>query len=348
MRNKSFITESLMTKTVMIFLFIAGFSATEAQINKKAQVGFRFLENPISAEVVGRGMVGVVNTNNSDGIFWNPALTSLIESSVDLSFNHTRGIADINYNAVSAAVKVLDFGVVGFSLLAMDYGTFYQTVRANNDQGYIETGTFSPVGMGAGISFAQMISNNFSYGVHAKYVYQNLGEAWISTRGESLSDSNLVLEKKDYTQGTIALDIGAYYDFHYNGIKFGAVLQNISKELRYEQQNFPLPFAVSFGATVEPLLFMMDKMNDHSFVLSFESRHPRDFGEKLKIGAEYNFAGLFFARGGYSTNYDERKWSAGVGVNYTVSGFPLRLNYAIQPYGIFGNVHYISIGIGYK
>jgi hypothetical protein len=48
-------------------------------------------------------MVGIVNTINSDAIFWNPALTGLIDNTAELSFNHTRGIADINYNAVSAA-----------------------------------------------------------------------------------------------------------------------------------------------------------------------------------------------------------------------------------------------------
>jgi len=347
MNNKLVVTEYLMKKFLIVILFFTGLSVTaEAQINKKAQVGFRFLENPVSAEVVGRGMVGVVNTINSDAIFWNPALLGMIENSVDLSFNHTSGIADIDYNAISAAVKAWDFGVIGFSLLAMDYGTFYQTVRADNPQGYTETGTFSPAALGAGISFSQQISSQFSYGVHAKYVYQNLGEAWISTEGDSLAGSTL--EKREYEQGTIAMDVGAYYDFGYNGIKFGAVLQNISKELRYEQKNFPLPFSVSFGVSVEPLMFMLDRIEDHSFTLSFESKHPRDFGEKIKIGGEYNFANMFFARAGYVTNYDERRWSAGIGFNYTVSSFPLRINYALQPFGLFGNVHFISLGISYN
>jgi hypothetical protein len=348
MKNKMVITESLMKKFVMFFLAAGLLSATQGQINKKAQVGFRFLENPVSAEVVGRGMVGVVNTLNSDGIFWNPALTGFIANTAEVSFNHTRGIADINYNAVSAAARVGDFGVIGFSLLAMDYGTFYQTVRAANEVGYIETGTFSPSALGAGVSFSQRITMNFSYGLHVKYVFQDLGEAWISTSGDSLGDPNMTLEKKDYRQSTVAADVGAYYDFGYNGIKFGAVLQNISRELRYEQQNFPLPFSISFGATVEPFLFMMDKASDHAFILSFESKHPRDFGEKFKIGGEYNFDNMFFVRAGYSTNYDERNWSGGIGLNYTLSDFPLRLNYAIQPFGLFGNVHYISLGISYR
>jgi hypothetical protein len=348
MRNKFVITEFRMKYFISVIIILLGLSGvSEAQINKKAQVGFRFLENPVSAEVVGRGMVGIVNTYNSDAIFWNPALTGLITNTAEVSFNHTRGIVDINYNALSAAVRAGDFGVIGVSLLAMDYGTFYQTRRASNDQGYVDLGTFSPAAISGGISFSQLISSQFSYGAHLKYAYQDLGDAWISTAGDSLNDPTIALETKKYDNGAFALDVGAFYDFQYNGIKFAAVLQNISQELKYESQKFPLPFSISFGATVEPLMFLSDRSTPHAFVLSLESRHPRDYGEKLKIGGEYSFDNMFFLRGGYATNYDERRWSAGVGLNYTLLEFPLKVNYAIQPFGLFGNVHFISLGISY-
>src|SRR3972149_4510226 len=77
---------------------------SNAQIKKKAQVGFRFLENPVSAEVIGRGTVGVTSTLNANGIFWNPSLLGWIDSDVDLTLNHTRGIAEINYNSAAAAI----------------------------------------------------------------------------------------------------------------------------------------------------------------------------------------------------------------------------------------------------
>src|SRR3989338_427081 len=86
-------------------LFLTG-SSMQAQIVKKAQVGFRFLENPVSAEVIGRGTVGVVTTLNSNGIFWNPSLLGWVQNDVDLSLHHTRGIAEINYNSAAAAVNV--------------------------------------------------------------------------------------------------------------------------------------------------------------------------------------------------------------------------------------------------
>jgi hypothetical protein len=324
---------------VVLLLFAGEINTLQAQITKKAQVGFRFLENPVSAEVMGRGGVGVATTLTSNGIFWNPALIGLIEPNVDVSYNYTKGIADINYNAAAAAIHLGNFGVLGFSLLAMDYGTFVGTERADNSQGYIETGNFSPTAIAVGTAFSQKVSNRFSYGVHVKYVHQNLG---------SVIYSDSTGETKKYAQGTIAFDVGAYYDFLYNGIRFGAVLQNVSRELKYETDEFPLPFAVSFGITVEPLQFINKDEKTSRLILSFESRHPRDFGEKVKFGAEYRFMETFILRTGYEMNYDERGFSAGVGINQEVSGIPFRIDYAFEPFGIFGNVHFISVGVSYK
>lgn len=341
-------------KYISLFMLVVGllcFHSINAQITKKAQVGFRFLENPVSAEAVGRGTIGIISTNNANGIFWNPALLGEIQNDVDVALNHTKFIADINYNAAAAAFKIGDFGVVGLSILAMDYGTFYGTYRANNSQGFIETGAFSPSALAIGVAFSQKITDRFSYGVHIKYVKQDLGEAMVSTSGDTWDDPNLVLEKRNYSSSNLSLpfavDVGAIYDFKYNGIKFAASLQNVSKEFKYEDEAFPMPFAVSFGATVEPLGFLDLQDKSSTFVLSVESRHPRDFGEKMKYGAEYTYLNAFTARVGYMSNYDERGWTMGAGIKQEISGVPLRVDYAYQPFGIFGGVHHLSIGVSY-
>lgn len=328
--------------TVALFAF----EITNAQIEKKAQVGFRFLENPTSAEVIGRGTAGVATTLNSNGIFWNPSLLGWISSNVDLSVNHTRGIADINYNSAAAAINIQGVGVMGFSLLVMDYGTFYGTRRADNDGGYVETGTFSPTAFAIGAAFSQKVSDRFSYGVHLKYVRQDLGNAWVAPTGSNIADPNLSISERNYAQNALAADVGAFYDFQYNGIKFGATLQNISREVRYESEPFPLPFAVSFGATIEPLRFF-DQEHHNTLILSFESRHPRDFNEKLKLGGEYHLLDTFIARVGYATNYDERGLMAGLGIHYKIAEFPVRADYAYQAFGLFGAVHHLSIGVSY-
>lgn len=336
------------TIKLLVFLLFSCFSALPqyAQIVKRAQAGFRFLENPVSAEAVGKGGVGVASMMNSNAVFWNPAGIGWIDKTVDLNFNYTKGIADINYFSSSAAFDIWGIGVVALNGIFMEYGDFYGTRRADNEAGYIDIGTFSPQAMAVGLAFSQKVSNNFSYGVNLKYVYQNLGNTWVGS-GASLSDETLKLSEIEYSHGELAVDIGALYDFNYHGVKFGASLQNVSREIQYEEQKFPMPFAVNFGVTVDPVSFFTSDMRDHSFILSIESRHPRDFEEKVKYGLEYKFMDFLTVRTGYMSNMDERGFTAGAGVNHELMNTKVRFDYAYEAFGVFGAVHFFSMGISY-
>ena len=318
-----------------------------AQIDKKAQVGFRFLENPIGADVIGRGATGVVGTMNAGALFWNPSEIGWLKGTADVMIHRTQGIADINYNAAAVAFNAWDFGVVGVSLLFMDYGTFYGTRRADNAEGYVETGTFSPKAYAIGLAFSQQVSDRFSYGVQIKMVQQNLGSAWVAPTGASITDPNLAISQKDYSKADVAADVGAFYDFHYMGIRFGASLLNLSRDIKYENESFPMPFMVCFGASVEPLQAFLEGDEAHDLVLGFETRHPRDFNETVQFGAEYKVMGVLLVRAGYMLNYDERGLTAGIGVRHDWSGVPLRADYAYEAFGVFGGVHHFTLGVGF-
>ncbi|MEW6510834.1 MAG: PorV/PorQ family protein [Bacteroidota bacterium] len=316
-----------------------------AQIDKKAQVGFRFLENPVAADAIGRGATGVVGTMNAGALFWNPSEIGWLKGTADVMVHRTQGIADINYNAAAATFNLWDFGVLGVSLLFMDYGTFYGTRRADNAEGYVETGTFSPKAYALGLAFSQQVSDRFSYGVQVKMVQQDLGSAWVAPTGSSITDPSLAISKVDYSKGDVAFDVGAFYDFHYMGIRFGASLLNLSRDIKYENEAFPMPFVVSFGATLEPLQAFMDGDAAHDLVLAFETRHPRDFNETVQFGGEYTVMGVVVARAGYMLNYDERGLTAGLGVRYDWDGVPLRADYAYEAFGVFGGVHHFTLGV---
>jgi hypothetical protein len=320
--------------------------SAEAQIVKRGQAGFRFLENPISAEAIGKGGVGVASMINSNAVFWNPAGIGWI-GGIDVNFNYTKGIAEINQSAVAVGIPVGKLGVIALSGIMMDYGDFHGTVRANNEVGYVETGVFSPKALAIGAAFSQRVTERFSYGVHLKYAYQDLGSARVAVTGSGVDDPDLVTENRKYSQGLPAADVGAYYDFLTNGIRFGAAVQNISREIEYEVEKFPLPFAISFGATVDPLSFFMDKDAGHAMVLSVESRHPRDFKESVKFGLEYIFQDFLALRTGYMDGFDERGLTAGAGVMHSLAGVDARINYAYQAFGIFGGIHHVSIGLAY-
>ena len=46
-------------------------------------------------------------------------------------------------------------------------------------------------------------------------------------------------------------------------------------------------------------------------------------------------------------NYDERGWTVGAGVKQQLADFPIRFDYAYEPFGILGARHFLSLGVGY-
>jgi len=329
---------------IILFFLCLIFSSDGFCQVKKAQVGFRFLENQVSAEAIGRGGMGLVLSRNANAVFWNPAGLGWMEGQYDLSINYTAGIADINHSSVAAALNLTDWGVFALDLIVMDYGDFYGTRRADNEQGFEETGVFSPASYAVGLSYSRKVSDRFSFGVHVKYASQDLGSAWVGATGSDVGDPDLTMAQKDYQLGQMALDVGAVYDFLYSGLRFGATIQNVSREIKYEEEKFPLPFAAGFSLAMAPLqLFSVDHP-EGDLQVGFETRHPRDFKEKYKFGAEYLYRDLIVFRTGYMMNYDEQGLTFGLGVRQSFLNTFMRLDYAFQDFGIFGIVHTFSFG----
>ena len=52
-------------------------------------------------------------------------------------------------------------------------------------------------------------------------------------------------------------------------------------------------------------------------------------------------------RGGYSAPNDERNISAGVGLKKDIGGLTLGVDYAYTPFGIFNDVHRLSLNFAY-
>lgn len=316
-----------------------------AGLVKKAQVGFRFLENPVSAAAIGRGGLGMTMSRNSNAVFWNPSGLGWMNGKFQFFSNTTLGIADINYHGLVAAVKMPAIGMIALDFINVDYGTLRGTRRALNDAGYTETGDFSPSAWSTGITISRKVSARFSWGVRLKYVYQDLGDAYISKSGTSLDDTSLVITTKKYDQSLPAIDIGTTYDFNVHGLRFAAVMQNFSREIHFEEQDFPLPFNIGFSLSFRPLELLAVFGSEHDLVVGAETIHPRDYREKYKLGAEYSYHKSFIIRTGYAGNYDEQSLSFGLGFRYRYSQVRTQIDYAFSLYGIFGLTHSFSFGI---
>ena len=330
---------------VITFLLAAVFpTETIAQERKKlAQAGMKFLS--VSLDPRSSAMSDAVTSlmSNSTSMLYNPSAMAEMQGYSDFAFGTTRWIADINYIYGTAALNLFDgdYGVFGVSLVAVDYGEFLGTVIAPNDDGYLDVGTFKPTAMSIGIGYANRLSEKFMVGGNIKYVRQSMGTA---VTGFDLSGGRVTDEFK---VDVAAFDFGILYHTGFKSLNFGMSVRNFSTEIRYKDDNFQLPLTFRIGMSMNAMDLTSVNPEMHSLLVGVDASHPRDYPEQVSFGAEYTFMNTFSLRGGYTFPTDEQEFSAGVGFKQQFSDFKFAVDYSYTPFGIFSDVHRVSINIGY-
>ena len=190
-----------------VLLMLTASSLLFSSDNKKlAQTGFQFLS--VASDARSGGMADAMTTmhSNSVSIFFNPAGLSRQNKFFDINFSSNEWIAGIKHDAVSFSFspKNGQFGCLGFSILNVDYGELQGTMVWDNDQGFIDTDTFSPSALAFGIGYGRALSENFSVGGHLKKAYQYLGNNVVP-----VSDSSNVVENN--VTNAMAVDFGTYH-----------------------------------------------------------------------------------------------------------------------------------------
>ena len=321
----------------------------EQDTNKRGQTGMKFLQMSVDARAAGMASAMTALENASSiAMFYNPASMARLQANGDVAFSRVSWFAEINYNAASAAYRPADgrYGVFGLTLMAVDYGAFIGTIRAENDKGYVETGEFSPTALAAGIGYAKALTDRFAVGGNLKYVTQNLDESVMGFRENEAEDpaqnQDLFITQRN-AQSTVAVDFGVLYNTGFRSLNFAMSARNFSRELTYEAQNFELPLTFSIGVSMDMIDFTSASADVHSLVLAVDAQRPRDFYEHVNAGLEYTFMDLFSLRAGYAFPTDVEGVSLGAGVNLDVGGVGLRANYAFTAYEVLNNVNRVSL-----
>ncbi|MBF25076.1 MAG: DUF3308 domain-containing protein [Flavobacteriales bacterium] len=158
------------------------------------------------------GMAGAntASVRGLESVFLNVAGLTGIEGT-ELTFSHASWFADISINAFGFAQKVGDSGVMGLSVMSLDFGDIERTTYDNPDGGI---GTFSPQFMNIALSYAKKFTYSMSAGFTIKMISESAAE--LSANG-------------------LALDAGVHYQTGENGqAKFGITLKNIGPRMSFE------------------------------------------------------------------------------------------------------------------
>lgn len=313
---------------------------------KYAQAGMPFLTIDVGGRTAAMGGTQMAMIGDATAMFTNPAGLAMVEG-VEAMTSVTNWIADIKHYGGGAAYSAGNLGTFGVNLVYMDYGEIRRTSPYQGFDpeqrriGYIDEGTFTVTEYAVGLSYARQVATQFYVGANLKYAKQDLGTVDIidPLRQTQTESENAV--------SNIVLDFGTLYYPGFRDLRFGVSIRNFSNQSDYFDQRFELPLTFDFGVAMN--LFELDPdglaQSDSKLTLALDAIHPRDYSERVHAGLEYSFQDVFFLRGGYKFNYDEESVTGGIGVDLGLEGVGVKADYGYSAFGIFSDVHRISLSL---
>jgi hypothetical protein len=323
---------------VIVFCCAVAFPSSAVAQKKLGQTGMKFLNVLPDARAIALGEAFTAVEGSASSLFFNTSTMARMKGFTSVFVGRTNWIADMShmYAAVAFSPFEAEYGVLGFFLQSVDYGTFEETIRATNERGYIDLGTFKPTGIMFGVGYARALNDKFSVGGNVKYVRQSLGDA---TNEVAIDGSQ---QKVSNSTSVFAFDFGLLYKTGYKSLSFGMTVRNFSKEVQYQKEGFQLPLTFRIGLSMNVLDMTDLDPETHQFLVVADAEHPRDFPEMLRVGGEYRFLNILSLRVGYVSPADEYGVSYGAGVRKEFAGLSFGFDYAYLPFGIFDAVHRFS------
>ncbi len=338
--NRSLLILSL----VLAACVCAAFTALSQGSKRVAQSTMTFLSIDPVARSVGMGGVSTGMDDDVNALFHNPAGIARITGGA-VSLNTTQWLVDMKQYGVALGYGFRDIGTFGASLVLMDNGEIPRTIPDASRQGYHQQGTFRVPQYAIGIGYARQITERFSIGGQVKYAYQDLGPTDITFQfGTQQYDT---LRDVRNNRGVLAIDFGTIYYPGFKDLRIAMTVRNFSTKVRYAYDDFQLPVVLRFGMAMN-VFSLLPEVEEHSLELGVELAHPNNYSDRVYVGGEYGFQGVFHMRGGYQFNVDDGNVSAGFGISQTVLAMQFRLDYSYTQYtDAFASVHRLSLGFAF-
>jgi hypothetical protein len=179
------------------------------------------------------------------------------------------------------------------------------------------------------------MTNQFSFGVTARYVREQLAELFMHT---------------------VVFDLGAYYLTGFSTARFAIVVSSFGSGASPkgsvdvngvgtvdEFEEFPPPTQFRLAFAMEPIL-----TETHRLTTSVQLNHPNDNAENIGLGLEYGWNDMLFVRAGYRLNVGEQEWpSFGLGVKVPSEYGTIGFDYGAAHYDILGFAHRFSLGFAF-
>lgn len=292
----------------------------------------QFLSLGFGARALGMGESFVAVADDASAVYYNPAGLVLPKpgagrpsgpgkSGSELLISHSWHIQDTGLTQLAYSR-----GHAGFSLTYFSAGSM---------EGRDDSGNLTPDFTAADLAFSggyAVKAGRLSAGAALKAVRQRI---------------------KNSAASALCADAGLLYAFEPAPVTLGLSVSNLGTKVKFEDESFPLPVVYRAGLAVR---------TGRSFpaVLSAEADFPNDSSAIFRTGVEYTGFKLIALRAGYRTAPSSQRnailgkgfgGSSGIselygffmGLGFAIS--PVRIDYALLPYGELGNSHRFSVGM---
>ena len=211
------------------------------------------------ARAGGMGDAGAASSPDANAIHWNPSKLANVDQQMGFSVSYTpwlrQLVPDINLAYLSFFYKLKGRQTIGASLRYFSLGNIEFTDQSGNS-----IGSFNPNEYAFDVAYARQLSDNWSIGMAARYIYSNLTGATV------VSGANT------FAGRSFAVDLSAYYkskEIEVGGKKSilaaGLDISNVGAKISYSNTGTAdfLPTNLRMG----PALTMnLDKYNKITFL----------------------------------------------------------------------------------
>jgi hypothetical protein len=293
-----------MKKTVIFLIWAAAFQLHGA--------GFPSLKLGADARYAALGNAGAAWTDDASAGFRNPSLT-VCTPVKEMDFSIHRWIQGAKSGFFGFAFKGNRSGG-GFHLLYTEVGDIEYRPSSPSPE---PVGTFTAYELTAGITGAHALTSNLSVGVNLKIYYEKI-----------------FIDEAAGMGGDVGVSLRLFHD----GLRIGAVVQNIGKTGRLAAESIELPLTGRIGIAV-PVRLPVGK-----WLILADGVKEKDTPFHLQGGVEYAWKNALFLRTGYQTGYETQDWSGGIG--FALSKY--RLDYSYMPLrkGL-GESHRFSVNLAF-
>jgi len=286
---------------VMIFPFQEGFAGNE---QRAGQAGAsELLINPW-ARTTGWAGANIAGVRGLEGIFSNVAGLAFTEKT-ELIFSQTSWLQygskmfDAN-NAVSTissfgfAQKVGESGVLGFSVMSMNFGEIETTTVGQPDG----TGSnYSPKFMNMAISYAKVFSNSIYGGVTIKMISEQISNVGANAVALDAGIQYVTGEKDNLKFGISLKNVGPRLSFTGDGLSFRGIVGDADDyKMTVEQRSseLELPALLNIGMSYDVNVMQHRLTGAGTFTSnSFQK-------DQYRLGCEYAYKEIFMVRTGYT------------------------------------------------